>query len=172
MTLWSGAYAGFYGAFFLIGPRAVAQLKKEQIFHQKFAGPLAHGRVRSLKTFLLFHFPFPPFPLASFLLSLFCFLVARVADSGTPAGKSRSSPNPLGQETAPWAHLAPIFLFLGDPGAISKIIDFSPSPKTSQMAQAIDPGRPQGAFWTNFDDFWDRFCDRFSDFFENGDNHF
>ena len=37
------------------------------------------------------------------------------------------------------------------------------------MAQAIDPGRPQGAFWTNFDDFWVLFWDRFSDFFENGD---
>ena len=37
------------------------------------------------------------------------------------------------------------------------------------MAQAIDPGRPQGAFWTDFHDFWGPFGYRFSDFFENGD---
>ena len=37
------------------------------------------------------------------------------------------------------------------------------------MARAIDPGRPQGAFWTDFDDFWGPVRERFPDFFENGD---
>ena len=56
-----------------------------------FAGPLALGRVKSLKTFQYFNLPFQTLQLASFLLSFLFFLDARVAAPGTPASTSTNS---------------------------------------------------------------------------------
>ena len=55
------------------------------------------------------------------------------------------------------------------PFADRESIDFPPSPETSQMAHAIDPGRPRDAFWAGSDDFRVPARERFPDFSGNGD---
>jgi hypothetical protein len=80
----------------------------------KIAGPLAHGRVRSLKTFQFFHLSFQTLQLVSLLVSFLCFLVARVAAPGTLASKSTRSFTAMTLPNALWTDFSDFFGLRGN----------------------------------------------------------